>query len=345
MIRVFDIARQAVRLGRRLGSAAAFAALASGPAASAGPEAAPQAGPQSGSQGGAGAPMQDLSRTSPGDLGLKVDEKLGAILPMELEFTNAEGERKRLGDFFSRTGPGGEKIAGKPAIIALVYYRCPVICTTLLNTICDCVRDIEGLDAGADYNVLTFSFDPQDDKYAAARRKEALVESYGRKDRPGDPAGWQFFLHEEGSTRQLANALGFQYRKNEANGEFAHPVVFFLATPEGKISRYLYGFGHSALQLRLAILDAGQGTITQSLKDQFLTFCYMFDPKVGRYTLSAIRVMQAGGIVTLVGLAGLIGVLLIGERLRARRLRAAGAAAGARAGTESTRARPATLIR
>lgn len=341
MMRVLDIARRAVGFGRRLGLAAALCASAASPAF-AGPDGAGQA------------PLQDLSRTSPSELGLKVDEKLGAILPLELQFTNAEGERKRLGDYFTRTGPDGSKIAGKPAIIALVYYRCPVVCSTLLNTICDCVRDVEGLDAGTDYNVLTFSFDPQDDKFAAARRKEALVESYGRKDKPATAAGWQFFLHEEGSTRQLANALGFQYRKNEMNGEFAHPVVFFLATPEGKISRYLYGFGHSALQLRLALLDAGQGTITQSLKDQFLTFCYMFDPKVGRYTLSAIRVMQAGGLITMVGLGGLIGVLLLGERLRARRLRAAGGTAGgggvgvvgvSGGGAPPTTARPATLTR
>lgn len=273
--------------------------------------------------------LRDITRTSPSEIGLKVDEKLGAPLPLELRFTNAEGQRHQLADYFTHKDASGAEVVGKPAIIALVYYRCPVVCSTLLTTINDCLRDVKGLEAGGDYNVLTFSFDPADDKFAAESRKKSMVLGYGRGDTQLAKDGWQFFLHEEGSTRQLANALGFQYRPIEGGQDFAHPVVFFIATPDGKISRYLYGFGHSAMQLRLALLDAGQGSITPSLKDQFLTFCYMYDPKVGMYTLSAIRVMQAGGIVTLVGLAGLIGVLLLTERMRARRSQSQAASAAA----------------
>ncbi len=267
-----------------------------------------------------GPELRDITRTKPSELGLKVDEKLGAILPMELSFTNGEGERRQLGSFFTRKAPDGTEIQGKPAIVALVYYRCPVVCSALLNTVNQCVRDIQGLDAGTDFNVLTFSFDPRDDKYAAQNQKKASLMGYNRGDSEPVASGWQFFLHEEGTTRQLANALGFQYSAINGGTDFAHPVVFFMVTPDGKISRYLYGFGHTALQLRLALLDAGKGTITPSLEDQFLIFCYMFDPKMGMYTLSAFRVMQVGGVLTMLGLGGLIGVMLFTERLKARRL-------------------------
>lgn len=270
--------------------------------------------------------LRDITRVKPSELGLKVDEKLGAPLPMELSFVNAEGERRRLGDFFTRTGPDGQVIEGKPALVALVYYRCPVVCSALLKTVNECVRDIKGLEAGKDFNILTFSFDPRDDKYAALNQKKASLLGYGRGDAGSVSEGWQFFLQEEGTTRQLANSLGFQYSPINGGQDFAHPVVFFMVTPDGKISRYLYGFGHTALQLRLAILDAGQGTVTNSLEDQFLTFCYMFDPKMGMYTLSAFRVMQLGGVLTMLALGGLIGTLLFAERLKKRRLMAAGAA-------------------
>lgn len=269
-----------------------------------------------------GAELRDITRTKPSELGLKVDEKLGAPLPLELTFTNSDGERLQLGSFFTRKAPDGTEIVGKPAIVALVYYRCPVVCSALLNTVNQCVRDIQGLEAGVDFNVLTFSFDPRDDKYAAQNQKEASLMGYNRGDTGPVVDGWQFFLHEEGTTRQLANAFGFQYSAINGGTDFAHPVVFFMVTPDGKISRYLYGFGHTALQLRLALLDAGRGTITQSLEDQFLVFCYMFDPKMGLYTLSAFRVMQVGGVLTMLALGGLIGVMLFTERLKAKRLAA-----------------------
>ncbi len=325
MLNVRDITKL---IGRAI-PAVAFVALAHAGLAgvafaqASGPEA---SGPEASAPTSSSNDLRDITRVKPSELGLKVDEKLGVPLPMELTFTNAEGERRRLGEFFTRTGPSGEKIEGKPAIVALVYYRCPVVCSALLKTVNECVRDIKGLEAGKEFNVLTFSFDPRDDKFAAMNQKKASLLGYGRGNEGTVSEGWQFFLHEEGTTRQLANALGFQYSPINGGQDFAHPVVFFMVTPDGKISRYLYGFGHTALQLRLAILDAGQGTITNTLEDQFLTFCYMFDPKMGMYTLSAFRVMQLGGVLTMLGLGGLIGVLLFAERLKKRRLLAAGVA-------------------
>lgn len=258
--------------------------------------------------------------------GLDVREHLGAPLPMELRFVNAEGKTIRLGDYFTHTGPDGETVQGKPAIIAMVYYSCGNVCQATLRTINECVSDNEqfaNLTVGKDFNVLVVPFDHNRDtvQIAAHEKQEALL-AYGRENIPQVKDGWAFHAADKIGSKALADALGFQYRELE-NGEFSHPVAFFVATPDGTISRYCYGFAHTPFQLKLAVLEAAQGTISKSLKDRFLTYCYMYDPSVGAYTLRAMRVMQVGAGVCAVGLGGLVGMLLLGERMRKKRMKQA----------------------
>lgn len=262
--------------------------------------------------------------------GLDVREKLGLPLPLDLLLTDADGNRVQLGQFFAHTTPQGAEVEGKPAILAMVYYTCPVICNATINTIITCLRDLETLEAGRDFNVLFVSFDERDTLAATVGRRDAAIDGYKR---PPEQAkrGIQFFVGEPEPARQLAAATGFQYRKLP-NGEFSHPIVFLTITPEGKIARYHYGFGHTPLQLRLALLEAGRGVITPSPADRLLAFCYMFDPNTGRYALSAIRLMQAGGVVTVVGIASFIGWMLLSDAYRRRRQRDAQAANAAPVG-------------
>lgn len=247
--------------------------------------------------------------------GLDVNEHLNAPLPMDLAFTNQDGKRVTLGEYFASQGGKGPI---KPAVVGLVYYSCPIICNTLITTVVDCASGIETLAPGDDYNILMFSFDERDNAAVAEAKRHAAIEQFPERLRGKAASGLQFHVSDPGTARQLANAFGFMYRKLEESGEFAHPVVFFMVTPEGRISRYMYGFGHTPLQLKLALLEAGEGKIVPSLKDRIVTFCYMFDPTLGRYTLSAMRVMQLAGVTTLVGLGSLIGVMLVGERMRRR---------------------------
>lgn len=260
--------------------------------------------------------------------GLDVNEHLNAPLPMDLAFTNQDGKRVTLGEYFSSQNGNGPI---KPAVVGLVYYTCPIICNTLITTVVDCASGIETLTPGDDYNILMFSFDERDNAATADAKRHTAIEQFPERLREKAAKGLQFHVSDPGTARQLANAFGFMYRKIEESGEFAHPVVFFMVTPEGRISKYMYGFGHTPLQLRLALLEAGDGKIVPSLKDRIVTFCYMFDPSLGRYTLSAMRVMQLAGVTTLVGLGSLIGVMLVGERMRRRQSgsRMGGAAASA----------------
>lgn len=256
---------------------------------------------------------QALNEVGPQARGLDVNEHLNAPLPMSLMFTDQDGKRVTLGEYFAKEGN-----KGKPAVVGLVYFSCPIICNTLISTVVDAAAGMDTLKPGDDYNVLMFSFDERDSAPAAEAKRHAAIEQFPEKLRENAKQGLKFHVTDAGTSRQLANAFGFQYRKLEESGEFAHPVVFFVVTPEGRISRYVYGFGHTSLQLKLAILEAGEGKIVPSLKDRILTFCYMYDPKIGAYTIRAVRVMQLAGLTTLVGLGGLIGVMLVGERLRRR---------------------------
>ncbi len=262
--------------------------------------------------------QQTYNEVGPEARGLQVREHLGAPLPMEAEFVDADGKNVHLGDYFTHTNPDGTVVPGKPAVVALVFYSCPVVCNSTINTLIDCARGIEGMTVGKDYQMLFFSYDPRDAVIAAQGKRDHSVRAYGRGETDEIKRGIQFHAGSAESGRQLANAFGFEYREL-ANGEFSHPIVFFMVTPDGKIARYMYSFGHTAQQLRLAVLDAGSGQVTQSLPDRLLSFCYMYDPRMGRYTMNAVRVMQLGGILTVLTLGSVIASLLIAERIKKRR--------------------------
>ena len=248
--------------------------------------------------------------------GLDIEEKIGNYLPMELEFTTSEGTQVRLGDYFKNTN--------KPAVILLVYYDCPIVCDVLMGKVAETFRDLRGLEIGKDYNVLFFSFDPTETPATSKPLRKIYLESY-RRGAPGPlPSeiadGWQFHTSDSENVKRLADALGFKYRRLE-NGEYSHPVCTFLATPEGRIARYIYGYHGlptSARDMRLALIEASNGDLAQSLGDRFLSFCYMYDPKAGQYTLQAMRVMQLGGVATMIGIGTLIGTLMLTDRLRRR---------------------------
>lgn len=241
--------------------------------------------------------------------GMEVDEHLGAPLPLELTFTNAQGEVVSLGSYFT---------GDKPAVMAMVYYDCPIVCDVLMEKLNDAFAELS-LTVGEDFNVLLFSFDPSETTEVAKRTKDRYVLSYARAATPELEAkvakGWEFHTSDVESARQLANAVGFKYRRLES-GEYSHPVATFLISPTGKISRYIHGFDVNARDLKLSLLHAAEGKIDKSIGDRLMAFCYMYDPKAGSYSLKAFRVMQVAGVITMLALGTLIGVLFAGEKAR-----------------------------
>lgn len=234
-----------------------------------------------------------------------LDERLGARVPLELLFQDSEGRTVPLASSF---------VEGRPVVLALVYYRCPVVCTMVMERM---VASFNQLDyaIGSEFNVVCLSFDEQENPTIAQAKKNEIIPQYTRKVGQEVSDGWAFLTGEADSVRQVAQAVGFRYKKLP-NGEYAHPIAFMVLSPDGTVTRYFYGYDYPARQMKLALLDASEGKVAQSIGDRVLHFCFQFDPTAGAYTLQALRVMQLGGAVTVVFLAGLVGGLLFRERRR-----------------------------
>ena len=240
--------------------------------------------------------------------GVGVQDHLGKKLPMQVEFRNSDDKPVQLGDYFKD---------GKPAILVMAYYRCPVVCTVVLDKVAQCMQ---GLDytVGKDYRTLVFSFDPTEKPAVAKAKKDHYVSMYSRGDEPGVRDNWEFHTGSQIASQELADALGFQY-KLLPNGEYSHPVLIFVITGDGRVARYIGGYDYDSKEMKLTLLEATQGKIASSIGDILLHFCYRFDPNSGKYVLVAFRVMQIGGVISIIALGSLIGLLFAGERLRRRR--------------------------
>jgi protein SCO1 len=267
-----------------------------------------------GSAGAASAETKErvnpLDRTIPlpgAVMGLNIEERVGRVLPLELQFTTSDGRTVMLGDYFK---------SNKPAVIAMVYYKCPVVCDVVMQNL---TKSFNGLDLtiGKDFNVLYFSFDPAETAEDAAASKRGHLSNFTHEVTPEVEKGWQFHVTDATTARGLADAIGFKYRRL-ANGQFSHPAAIYLVTPEGKLSRYFYGFDYPSRDIKLGLIDATNGKLVRSLGEMIMSFCYMFDPDSGRYSLAAMRVMQVSGVISLLAVVSLVGALFVGERVRRR---------------------------
>lgn len=241
--------------------------------------------------------------------GVDVEEHIGRTLPLELQFTNDKGEKVSLGDYF-------RKGDSRPVVLGLVYYKCPVVCDIFMSKTAGMMGSID-YTPGTEYRTLLFSFDPRESTEDASHAKELYFKSFAKPVTDSVRRGWVYHTSDAETARQLADAVGFRY-KQMPDGNFTHPVCKFIITPDGKISRYLYGYEQDPRDLKLAILEAAEGKLTPTVGERIIAFCYVFDPSVGKYTLRALRVMQVGGGATLVGVGLLIGLLFLGERARRR---------------------------
>lgn len=251
------------------------------------------------------APLGSLDQqagTTPGPLaGVGIEQHLGRSLPLDAVFRDDQGREVRLADYF---GPGK-----KPAVLALAYYECPMLCTLVLNGMVKSLRPMS-FTAGQEYDVIAISIDPEESWELARDKKAAYIESYARK---GDGSGFHFLTGGEKSIRAVADALGFQYRFIPESGEFAHAASIYVITPLGQISRYFFGVEFSTRDLRLALVEATAGKIG-NVVDQLMLFCYRYDPAAGKYSATALTVVRLAGILTVLSLAGFVGLSQWRER-------------------------------
>ncbi|MBY0263371.1 MAG: SCO family protein [Phycisphaerales bacterium] len=253
--------------------------------------------------------------------GMEIVDNRGKVLPLDLPLVNESGKAVRLADYFNQPSSDGKH--QKPVVLMMVYFKCPMLCPLTLDKFRAALNQVD-FTAGKDFNALVVSFDPRDTPADAMAQKDLALIGY---DRPIDDdvrRGWAYLTSTPEDARKLGDALGFPYRYQPDTGEFAHGACVFIATPDGKVSRYLTGLHYPPKDVRLALLDASNGKLA-SVFDRVSMWCYHFDPTTGKYSLVAMRVMQVGSAISVAFIGGVLFTMWRWERRRrARRAALAG---------------------
>ena len=250
---------------------------------------------------------------------VEVVEQLGTKLPLDLRFTNQDGQAVRLGDL----------LAGRrPVVLSLVYFDCPMLCGLVLTGAARGMRET-GLELGKDFDAVTLSFDPKDTSRAAAERQRGYLQAFGK---PEAKQAWTFLTGSDPDIHRVTEAVGFKYAYDEKTRQFAHAAGLFVLTPDGRVSRYLYGIEFPARDLRLALVEASEGRVGTSF-DRLLLTCYRYDPASRKYEPYVMGVVRVAMLGVLGGLGLMLGVFWRRE-VKGKRVKGAAAAPPRRDGDE-----------
>lgn len=231
-----------------------------------------------------------------------IDQKLNEQVPLDLRFHDENGKEVTLSEY----------VKSKPVILSLVYYRCPMLCTQVLNGMVETLKTLE-LEAGKEFDIVTVSIDPTETPELALEKKQHYVEEYGK---PGADGGWHFLTGQQESITKLADAIGFRYVYDEDAKQFAHASGIMVLTPEGKLARYLYGIEYAAKDLRFSLMEAGQNKIGSPV-DKLLLLCYHYDPMTGKYGVMVGNLLRGGAILTVLLLGGYMAINFRRDRAKA----------------------------
>lgn len=237
--------------------------------------------------------------------GVNVTEHLDSPLPLDLPFVDDRGRPVRLRQFFD---------GKRPVVLSLNYATCPMLCGLQLNGMVESLRDVQ-LEPGRDYEIVCVSIDPLETPMQARAAKQGYMRAFGR----GTEQGWSFLTGKAADIRTLAEAVGFEYRYVAERREYAHAAVFMIATPDGRLSRYLYGVRFEPKTVQLSLVEAAEGRIGTTL-DRILLFCFHYDAMAGSYAPTAVSLMKVGGAATVLGIL----VFLLPWRSGWRKLSGAG---------------------
>lgn len=219
---------------------------------------------------------------------IRIDQKLGDQVPLDLEFTDETGKAVHLRDYFGT----------KPVILTLVYFDCPMLCTEVLRSSLDAFNALK-FDMGKEYDVLTVSINPNETPELAAAKKKMHLEGYKRG---ANPDSWHFLTGKQEAISALADSVGFHYVYDAATKQYAHASGIMVITPSGKVSRYFMGIDYYAGDLKLGLLGAGEGKIG-TITEKLSLLCYHYDPvtgKYGVYIMGILRLLGAGIVIVLV---------------------------------------------
>jgi protein SCO1 len=227
-----------------------------------------------------------------------IAQHLNQQLPLNLTFTDDAGKQVQLSSYFGK----------RPAILALVYYQCPMLCSEELNGLTGALQMVNFV-PGRDFDVIVVSIDSSEGTDLAAAKKRSYLKRYGH---PETADGWHFMTGTQSNIDALTKAVGFGYVKIPGPDgkltQFAHASSIQIVTPQGKLAQYYMGVEYSPKDLRLGLVEASANHIGSPV-DNILTYCYHYDPRTNRHSLIVARVVQLGGGLTVVLLGGFMLVM------------------------------------
>lgn len=246
------------------------------------------------------AAQAQLNREQPDALqNLGVDEHLGEFIPLDAKFATSTGDSVVLGDLLEE---------GKPVLLNPLYYECPMLCGLVLDGTINVIEELQWK-PGKDFIVISISIDPEEDAELAARSKQNYLSQMDSVTK----SGWYFLTGDKSQIDKVVEAVGFRYKEIEGTGEFAHSAAIMLLSPDGKITRYLYGISYDEFNVRSALYEAADGKIGNTI-DKVVMYCYQYDPDSGSYVPVAINIMKLGGLATLIILGIFLGSLWLREK-------------------------------
>lgn len=223
---------------------------------------------------------------------------LGRQIPLEAEFRRHDGALVPLRSFFRN----------RPVVIVPVYYRCPMLCGLELKGLMRCLRGLT-LKVGQDFDIVTFSIDPNEGHELAAQKRKLYLAELGQ---PDAESGWHFLTGERTSIDRTCQALGFRSEFDPRTRQYAHAAGLVICTPDGRIARCFYGVEFLPRDLKLGLVDASQGTIG-TLTDHIQLYCYMYDPTTGKYGIAILALVRLAGVLTAALLSGSVVWMLFRE--------------------------------
>jgi protein SCO1 len=227
------------------------------------------------------------------------DQNLDRQVPLDTPFKDEAGRAVRLGDYFGK----------RPVVMVFAYYDCPMLCTIVINGLASALN-VLSLEPGRDFEIVTVSFNPRDTPASATTKKAGYIARYKQ---PRAAEAWHFLTGDERSIDRLTKAAGFRYAWDATTGQFAHPTGVIVLTPDGRLSRYLFGIEYAPRDLRYAIVDASNGRVG-SVVDSLVLYCYHYDPATGRYGVAIMRLLRTAAAGTVLVLGAFIVAMIRREK-------------------------------
>jgi len=236
--------------------------------------------------------------------GMQIIENLNGQLPLDLEFQDASGQTVTLSKYFD---------GKRPVVIALIYYRCPMLCGLMTQGLVEGVKELSWT-PGNQYRLVVVSFDhTETPKMSDLKQRSFLAEV----NRPGAEKGVAFLTGSQKNIKQLAGVIGFPFKWSDESEQYSHPSAIYVATPRGKIARYLHGVNYPEKNLRLSLVEASDGKVG-SFADRVLLLCSHFDASQRGYVTSALKVMNLAGGTFGMGILAVLFLVVIRRRMKKR---------------------------